>query len=81
VDSGGCNGFLTHFKLDDSEPKKDDVVIEDAGAKVVLDHVSLSLLNGATIDWTSDIARSSFAIMAIPRATSTCGCKVSFGVE
>jgi len=84
VDSGGCSGFLTRFKLDDSDIKRDDDVIvfeEDAVARVVVDAVSLSYLNGATIDFTSEIARSAFVISDIPNATSTCGCKVSFGIE
>jgi len=81
VDPGGCSGFLTRFKLDDEKPQKDDAIFEDAGAKVVLDSVSLKLLNGATIDFTSEIARSAFVIESIPNATSTCGCKVSFGVD
>uniref|UniRef100_A0A6B2LLP9 Core domain-containing protein n=1 Tax=Arcella intermedia TaxID=1963864 RepID=A0A6B2LLP9_9EUKA len=85
VDPGGCSGFLTKFKLDDAPITKDDrifsEILEKQQIRVVLDSVSLNLLDGATIDFASEVARSAFMIAEIPKATSSCGCKVSFGVD
>lgn len=56
-------------------------VFNSDGARVVLDSISARLLDGATIDYESHIARNAFKIAENPAATSECGCKVSFGVD
>ena len=44
--AGGCSGFQYRFELD-AAPQADDLVIERAGAKVLVDPASLDLLAGS----------------------------------
>jgi len=76
VMGGGCAGFRYGFAFDESI-EDDDVVFENAGARVVTDHASLELLNGATLDYVEDLAGSAFQILN-PNAQSSCGCGNSF---
>ncbi len=76
VSGGGCSGFSYGFSLDDAVTS-DDKVYEFFGAKLVIDDVSLGLLNGSEIDYVDDLRAASFRINN-PNATSTCGCGTSF---
>jgi iron-sulfur cluster insertion protein len=78
VSGGGCSGFQYGFTFDDSK-NDNDLVIEREGATVLIDDVSLDLLNGAKIDYVEDMIGSSFAIKN-PQAKSSCGCGNSFAV-
>ena len=49
VEGGDCSGFQYEIKLDD--PAADDLVLEGAGEKVVIDEVSQPFLTGAKIDY------------------------------
>ncbi len=76
VSGGGCSGFSYGFSLD-SETTSDDRIFEYHGAKLVIDDVSLDLLQGAEIDFVDDLMAASFRVTN-PNATSTCGCGTSF---
>ena len=78
VSGGGCSGFSYGFSLD-ADVTADDRVFECHGAKLVVDDVSLDLLNGAEVDFVEDLAASAFRITN-PNATSTCGCGTSFSL-
>lgn len=78
VAGGGCSGFQYGFTLDDAV-NPDDKVLEKAGAKVVIDQMSLDMLAGSEIDFVEELVGSSFAIRN-PNATSSCGCGNSFAV-
>jgi iron-sulfur cluster assembly accessory protein len=78
VEGGGCSGFQYKFDLV-SRPDPDDVVIERAGAKVVLDPISLTYMAGSEIDFTDELIGASFKIKN-PRATAACGCGTSFSI-
>jgi iron-sulfur cluster insertion protein len=78
VSGGGCSGFQYGFTLDDAV-NPDDKVVEKAGAKLVIDDISLGMLAGAEIDFVEELVGSSFAIRN-PNATSSCGCGNSFAV-
>lgn len=78
VSGGGCSGFQYGFTLDDAV-NPDDQVIEAAGAKVVIDQISLEMLAGSEIDFVDELVGASFAIRN-PNATSSCGCGNSFAV-
>jgi iron-sulfur cluster insertion protein len=77
--AGGCNGFQYRFELDDAT-QDDDVVIERAGARVLIDPVSLDLLAGAELDYAEELMGSYFAVKN-PNAKSACGCGTSFSVD
>ncbi|MEX0924198.1 MAG: iron-sulfur cluster insertion protein ErpA [Rhodovibrionaceae bacterium] len=78
VSGGGCSGFQYGFDFDRSV-KEDDRIAERGGAKVVIDEVSLELLNGAEIDFVEDLMGAYFRINN-PNATSSCGCGTSFSI-
>ncbi|KAG0591679.1 hypothetical protein KC19_1G192400 [Ceratodon purpureus] len=61
VEGGGCSGFLYNFALDD-KVNKDDRVFERDGAKLVVDDISYGFIKGATVDFTEELIRASFAV-------------------
>ena len=77
--AGGCSGFQYRFELDEA-PQDDDLLIERAGAKVLVDPASLDLLAGAELDYTDELMGSHFAVRN-PNAKSACGCGTSFSVD
>lgn len=78
VMGGGCSGFSYNLSLDDQR-NDEDTVFESHGAALVVDPVSLQLLNGSTVDFIEDLVGSSFQVDN-PNASSTCGCGSSFSV-
>jgi iron-sulfur cluster assembly accessory protein len=77
--AGGCSGFQYRFELD-ATAQDDDLVIERAGAKVLVDPASLDLLAGSELDYTDELMGSHFAVRN-PNAKSACGCGTSFSVD
>jgi iron-sulfur cluster insertion protein len=78
VSGGGCSGFQYGMSFD-SQTNSDDSVFEHGGIAVVVDDVSLDLLNGAEIDFVEDMMGASFQIRN-PNAASSCGCGNSFSI-
>ncbi|QQR68961.1 MAG: iron-sulfur cluster insertion protein ErpA [Alphaproteobacteria bacterium] len=76
VAGGGCSGFRYDLTFDD-QVQQGDVVISQNGARVVIDEVSLGYLEGAKIDYVSDLMEESFRIEN-PKAKTSCGCGASF---
>lgn len=77
VEGGGCSGFQYEIALD--QPADDDLVLEGAGQKVVIDTVSLPFLENAVIDFSEELIGARFVINN-PNATSSCGCGTSFSM-
>jgi iron-sulfur cluster insertion protein len=78
VSGGGCSGFQYGLTFDDQR-NADDFVFERDGVTVVVDDVSLGLLNGAEVDFVEDLMGASFRINN-PNAASSCGCGNSFSI-
>jgi iron-sulfur cluster insertion protein len=78
VSGGGCSGFQYGFGFD-SAVNDDDLTFERDGVTVVVDEVSLDLLNGAEVDFVEELIGASFQIRN-PNASSSCGCGSSFAV-
>lgn len=76
VSGGGCSGFQYGMTLDD-QITGEDLVFEGFEIKVIVDEVSLGLLNGSVLDYVSDLIGSAFQVKN-PNATATCGCGSSF---
>ncbi len=72
TDDGGEDGTI--------DPEEDVVFVRD-GMRVVVDQTSLDLLRGSTIDYISEMIRSSFAVVGNPQSESACGCGSSFAVK
>ena len=77
VSGGGCSGFQYEITLD--RPAPEDLVLEGAGQKVVVDPVSLPFLANAVIDWSDELIGARFVIDN-PNAASSCGCGISFSL-
>jgi iron-sulfur cluster assembly accessory protein len=78
VEGGGCSGF--QYKFDTERAKADDdIVIERAGATVLIDPVSINYMAGSEIDFVDDLIGSSFKVHN-PQATASCGCGTSFAL-
>jgi iron-sulfur cluster assembly accessory protein len=78
VEGGGCSGFQYKFDLV-GEPENGDLVIERAGARMLIDPVSLDYLKGSEIDFVDDLMGASFRVRN-PNAQSSCGCGTSFSL-
>jgi len=78
VEGGGCSGFQYKFDLAPG-PQDDDIIIEHAGAVVLIDPTSLPLLAGSQIDFVDELIGSAFQIKN-PNASSSCGCGTSFNI-
>lgn len=78
VSGGGCSGFQYGLSFDDQR-NEDDVVFERDGIGVVVDDISLDLLQGAEVDFVEDLMGASFRIHN-PNAASSCGCGNSFSI-
>jgi iron-sulfur cluster assembly accessory protein len=78
VEGGGCSGFQYRFNLV-ADQEADDLVIERAGARVLVDPVSLEYLAGSEIDYVDDLIGAAFKVHN-PKATASCGCGTSFSI-
>ena len=76
VSGGGCSGFQYGFTFDD-EIKENDEVVDNQGVKLLVDPMSLELIDGAEVDYQTSINGESFVIRN-PNAGSSCGCGKSF---
>ena len=78
VEGGGCSGFQYGFTFDE-EQNEDDFEINTNGAKLLVDAMSSTYLQGAEVDYVTSLAGSQFSIKN-PGTTSSCGCGSSFAV-
>jgi iron-sulfur cluster insertion protein len=78
VTGGGCSGYSYNFALDETR-LDDDLLLEEGGAKILIDPVSMDFLAGAEIDFSDDLMGQAFKVNN-PNATSSCGCGTSFSV-
>ena len=78
VTGGGCAGFQYGFDFD-AAVAEDDFVFERDGARIVVDPLSLSFLQGSEVDYVEELIGASFQI-TIPSAASSCSCGTSFAM-
>ncbi|MCJ2187510.1 HesB/IscA family protein [Novosphingobium beihaiensis] len=78
VEGGGCSGFQYKFGLADA-PDADDLIAETDGVRLVVDPVSLDLVNGCVVDFVDSLGGSAFRVEN-PNAAAGCGCGTSFSV-
>lgn len=76
VQGGGCSGFSYGFTLDDQQ-NEDDFEVPTDSRSVLVDAMSITYLDNATVDYKEDLSGASFSI-SNPAAVSTCGCGSSF---
>ena len=78
VEGGGCSGFQYKFGLADAVDA-DDAVAETDGVRLIVDPVSLDLVEGAAVDYVENLGGAAFKVTN-PNAASGCGCGSSFSV-
>lgn len=77
VVGGGCSGLS--YKIDFSDMREKDNIIEFDGFKVLIDPKSSIYLRGITLDFQDGLKGKGF-IFENPNAKNTCGCGESFTV-
>ena len=75
---GGCAGFQYKFDFDNNK-NDDDILIKTNKISVLIDKISLGLINGSKIDYVDELIGSSFKVTN-PKALSSCGCGTSFSL-
>ena len=75
---GGCAGFQYKFDFDNKK-NDDDILIATNKISVLIDKISLGLINGSKIDYVNELIGSSFKVTN-PKASSSCGCGTSFSL-
>lgn len=78
VEGGGCAGFQYRFGLE-TAIAGDDLRSETAGVTLVVDPVSLDLVDGSEVDYVESLGGAAFQVKN-PNAASGCGCGTSFSV-
>ena len=78
VNGGGCSGFQYEFSID-TERQNDDLSFISYGVEVVIDEMSLELVDNGELNYVQDLMGSYFAVTN-PNATASCGCGTSFSV-
>ena len=78
VEGGGCSGFSYKFDLVDDRAD-DDLVIEKDNARVLIDSMSVTYMDGSEIDFVDNLMGQSFQIKN-PNAVASCGCGTSFAI-
>lgn len=78
VNGGGCQGFEYQFGFAEAV-ESEDRVFEKDGVCVVIDEMSLELLDGSTVDFVDEMAGAAFKVVN-PNAKSSCGCGTSFSL-
>jgi iron-sulfur cluster assembly accessory protein len=78
VDGGGCSGFQYRFGLADAV-EAEDLVSQTDGVTLVVDPISLDLVDGAAVDYVESLVGAAFRVTN-PNAASGCGCGASFSV-
>ena len=78
VKTSGCNGFAYGLEfVDTTHP--DDACFEQHGVKVIVDPISLSMLDGTELDFVREGLNEGFKFNN-PNAKANCGCGESFTV-
>jgi iron-sulfur cluster assembly accessory protein len=76
VAGGGCSG-LQYGMAFEAQPREFDTVVNQNGIRLFIDPISLTYLNGASIDFIDSLMGGGFKINN-PNAVSSCGCGNSF---
>jgi iron-sulfur cluster insertion protein len=78
VEGGGCSGFQYKFGLAEA-PEDGDLIAETDGVRLVVDEVSLGLLEGSVVEYVESLGGAAFRV-SNPQAASGCGCGASFAI-
>lgn len=77
VDKSGCSGYAYKLDFGNSSNLKNFEVINQDGAKILIDPKATMFLLGSTMDYREDNLASRF-VFDNPNEKGTCGCGESF---
>jgi iron-sulfur cluster assembly protein len=77
VIGGGCSGL--QYKIEFSEKKEKDNIIDHDGFELIMDPKSSIYLKGIVLDFKDGLNGKGF-VFENPNAKNTCGCGESFSV-
>lgn len=77
VSGGGCSGMQYGMAFE-AALQEGDLVVEDQGVKLIVDPVSITYLEGASIDYLEDDLMGGGFKIDNPNAVASCGCGHSF---
>jgi iron-sulfur cluster insertion protein len=78
VEGGGCSGFQYRYGLAEAL-EADDIITQTDGVRLVVDPMSLELIEGSEVDFVESLGGSAFRVTN-PLAAAGCGCGASFSV-
>ena len=79
VDKSGCRGYSYKLDFGNSSDLQDFEIIQQDGAKLLIDPKATMFLLGSTMDYRSDKLASRF-VFENPNEKGTCGCGESFSI-
>ena len=79
VDKSGCSGYSYKLDFGNSSNLKNYEIINQDGAKVLIDPKATMFLLGSTMDYQTDKLASRF-VFDNPNEKGTCGCGESFNI-
>jgi len=79
VDKSGCSGYSYKLDFGNSSVLKNFEIIDQDGAKVLIDPKATMFLLGSIMDYRQDKLASRF-VFDNPNEKSTCGCGESFSI-
>lgn len=78
ISGGGCNGLSYKMKFVPA-PRRGDILVRTAGARVVVDSKSALYLKGTHLDYSAAMVAGGFKF-SNPNAKASCSCGESFSV-
>jgi iron-sulfur cluster assembly protein len=78
INGGGCNGLSYKMKFV-PEPKRGDILVRTAGARVLVDTKSALYLKGTHLDYSDKMIGGGFKF-SNPNAKASCSCGESFSI-
>jgi len=79
VDKSGCSGYSYKLDFGNSNNLKNFEIINQEGAKILIDPKATMFLLGSIMDYRKDKLSSRF-VFDNPNEKSTCGCGESFSI-
>ena len=78
ITGGGCNGLSYKMRFIQA-PKRGDIIVASAGARVVTDSKSALYLRGTELDYSDKMIGGGFKFFN-PNAKASCSCGESFSI-
>ena len=79
IDKSGCSGFAYKLDFANSSDLQNCEIINQEGAKILIDPKATMFLLGSTMDYRKDKLSTRF-VFDNPNEKSTCGCGESFSI-